>query len=433
MIKFLKLFFIFYFLTSCSLKDTTGFWSQQEKLNKVENKLRPLFKKENILSKEFNTDFSIDLDPSSLKLNLNAVLDNNDGYTEYSGNLEKISKYNFSKIDNYEQAEQELIFFGNNVIFFDNKGTIINFDHNSKLIWKTNIYSKDEKKLSPKISMSKNDNSLIVTDNLSKLYALNMKDGSVLWSKNHITPFNSQIKIFKNYFFVVDSNNVLICYSVNDGEKIWLYETEKPFVNSIKKLSIVIKDDLVVFNNSVGEITGLNLENGSLEWQISTQNIEDFSELIDFKNSDLIINDQSIYFSNNKNNFFSIDLNTGSINWKQKIDSFIKPTIVGNLVFTISEDGYFFVIEKNSGNIIRINNIFKNQKIRKKNPIYPTGFILNYKDVFISTNKGRLFIMKLDSGIVKDIIKVSNSMISRASIKNGNMYLVKDNSILKLN
>ena len=433
MIKFLKLFFIFYFLTSCSLKDTTGFWSQQEKLNKVENKLRPLFKKENILSKEFNTDFSIDLDPSSLKLNLNAVLDNNDGYTKYSGNLEKISKYNFSKIDNYEQADQELIFFGNNVIFFDNKGTIINFDHNSKLIWKTNIYSKDEKKLSPKISMSKNDNSLIVTDNLSKLYALNMKDGSVLWSKNHITPFNSQIKIFKNYFFVVDSNNVLICYSVNDGEKIWLYETEKPFVNSIKKLSIVIKDDLVVFNNSVGEITSLNLDNGSLEWQISTQNIEDFSELIDFKTSDLIINDQSIYFSNNKNNFFSIDLNTGSINWKQKIDSFIKPTIVGNLVFTISEDGYFFVIEKNSGNIIRINNIFKNQKIRKKNAIYPTGFILNYKDVFISTNKGRLLIMKLDSGIITDILKVSNSMISRASIKNGNMYLVKDNSILKLN
>ena len=433
MIKFLKLFFIFYFLTSCSLKDTTGFWSQQEKLNKVENKLRPLFKKENILSKEFNTDFSIDLDPSSLKLNLNAVLDNNDGYTKYSGNLEKISKYNFSKIDNYEQADQELIFFGNNVIFFDNKGTIINFDHNSKLIWKTNIYSKDEKKLSPKISMSKNDNSLIVTDNLSKLYALNMKDGSVLWSKNHITPFNSQIKIFKNYFFVVDSNNVLICYSVNDGEKIWLYETEKPFVNSIKKLSIVIKDDLVVFNNSVGEITSLNLDNGSLEWQISTQNIEDFSELIDFKTSDLIINDQSIYFSNNKNNFFSIDLNTGSINWKQKIDSFIKPTIIGNLVFTISEDGYFFVIEKNSGNIIRINNIFKNQKIRKKNAIYPTGFILNYKDVFISTNKGRLLIMKLDSGIITDILKVSNSMISRASIKNGNMYLVKDNSILKLN
>ncbi len=80
-----------------------------------------------------------------------------------------------------------------------------------------------------------------------------------------------------------------------------------------------------------------------------------------------------------------------------------------------------------------MNNIFKNEKIRKKRSIYPTGFILNDKDVFISTNKGRLFIMKLDTGIIKDIIKVSNSMISRPSIQNDTMYIVKDNSILKLN
>ena len=41
--------------------------------------------------------------------------------------------------------------------------------------------------------------------------------------------------------------------------------------------------------------------------------------------------------------------------------------------------------------------------------------------------------MKLDTGIIKDILKVSNNMISRASIKNDIMYIVKDNSILKLN
>ena len=170
-----------------------------------------------------------------------------------------------------------------------------------------------------------------------------------------------------------------------------------------------------------------------MEWQLSTQNTEDINELINFKTSDLVINEDSIYFSNNKNNFYSVDLNTGSVNWKQNINSFIRPAVIGNLVFTISEDGYFFVVEKNSGNIIRINNIFKNFKIRKKNKIYPTGFILNHKDVFISTNKGRLLIMKLENGNIMDILKVSNSMISRASTRNNNMYLVKDNSILKLN
>ena len=433
MTKFVKLIFILILLPSCSLKDTTGFWSEKKKLDKIENKLKPLSVKEKKISKEFNTDFFLKLDPSKIKLNKTSFYDNNDGYTKYTGQLKGISKYNFSKIDNYENVDPELIFYKDNVIFFDNNGTILNFDDNSKLIWKQNIYSKEERKLNPLISMNIINNRLIITDNLSKFYSLNMKDGSVLWSKNHKTPFNSQIKIFKEHFFTIDSNNILFCFNINDGTKVWSYKTEKPFVNSTKKLSIVIKEDLVIFNNSIGDITGLNILSGALEWQISTQDTESFSELIDFKTSDLVINERSIFFSNNKNNFYSVDFATGSINWRQKIDSYIKPTVIDNLIFTVSEDGYFFVIEKKSGNIIRINDIFKNFKKSKRKTIYPTGFILNHKEVFISTSKGKLFTMSLEKGNIINIIKVDNNKISRPWIKNDNMYLIKDNSILKLN
>ena len=433
MTKLVKFILILILLPSCSLNDATGFWSQKKKLKSVENKLIPLSKKEKIISKEFNINFLLKLDPSKIRINEESFYDNNDGYTKYTGQLKGISKYNFSKIKNYENVEPELIFYKNNVIFFDNKGTILNFDHNSNLIWKQNIYSKEEKKLNPLLSINMINDKLIIVDNLSKLYSLDVKDGSILWSKNHKTPFNSQIKIFKKHFFTIDSNNTFICYSIKNGREIWSYETEKPFVNSTKKLSIIIKDDLVIFNNSIGDITGLNIQSGALEWQISTQDTESFIELIDFKTSDLVVNEDSIFFSNNKNNFYSVDFATGSINWKQKVDSFIKPTIIGNLIFTISEDGYFFIIEKKNGNIIRINNIFKNFKKSKKNTIYPTGFILNHKEVFISTSKGKLFTMNLENGNINNIIKVDNNKISRPWIKNNNMYLIKDNSILKLN
>ena len=213
MTKFLKLTFILFLLSGCSIKDATGFWSQKKELDKVKNQLEPLFIEKKILSKEFNSQFSLILDSLSIKPNNYSYLDNNNGYQEYNGKLEKISKYSFSKIDNYEKHEPELVFFENNIIFFDNKGTILSFDHNSKLIWKTNIYSKDDKKLNPQISMKKNNDKLIITDNLSKFYALNIKDGKIIWSKNHKTPFNSQIKIFNSYFFVVDSNNICMFMS----------------------------------------------------------------------------------------------------------------------------------------------------------------------------------------------------------------------------
>ena len=71
--------------------------------------------------------------------------------------------------------------------------------------------------------------------------------------------------------------------------------------------------------------------------------------------SDLVLKNDDLIFSNNKNEFYSIDIKNGSINWVTNIDSILTPIIMGNLIFTISEDGFFYVIEKNNGNILKIN------------------------------------------------------------------------------
>ena len=45
------------------------------------------------------------------------------------------------------------------------------------------------------------------------------------------------------------------CFSANDGKLLWKHQTEKSFINSSKKLSILVKDQLVIFSNSLGDIT----------------------------------------------------------------------------------------------------------------------------------------------------------------------------------
>ena len=93
---------------------------------------------------------------------------------------------------------------------------------------------------------------------------------------------------------------------------------------------------MVIFNNSLGDITAVNIESGALEWQISTHNSDDLNEIISLKTSNLIIDENKIFFSNNKNVFYSLDLNTGNINWKQNISSSVKPAVIGDFLFTIS-------------------------------------------------------------------------------------------------
>ena len=191
-------------------------------------------------------------------------LNNNDGYLSFNNKLEKITKYNFSKIKNYSLFDPNLIFYNENVIFFDDKGTILNFDKNSKLVWKLNDYNKEDKKSGPLITFANSKNILIAADNLAKTYAININNGKILWSKKNKTSFNSEIKIYDKNFFVVDTSNNLHSFSTKNGKKNWSYITEKSFVNSFKKLSIVIKKNIIVFNNSLGDITALDLSDGSL-------------------------------------------------------------------------------------------------------------------------------------------------------------------------
>ena len=71
---------------------------------------------------------------------------------------------------------------------------------------------KIRKKLDPILQFANNNQFLIVADNLTKYYKLNLDTGDIIWSKKNLAPFNSQIKIYKDRFFVVDFTNTLRCF-----------------------------------------------------------------------------------------------------------------------------------------------------------------------------------------------------------------------------
>ena len=173
--------------------------------------------------------------------------DNNNGRINYSGNLRNISKFKFSKIEKFFQYDPEVSFNNNNIIFFDNKGSILKFDNQSNLIWKKNYYSKSEKKLNPILHIANNENNLIVADNVAKIYMLDVRNGNLVWSKNNLAPINSQIKIYKDKFFIIDFSNTLRCLSLKSGQELWSIQTENSLIRSRKKLSMIIVDKNIYF------------------------------------------------------------------------------------------------------------------------------------------------------------------------------------------
>ena len=428
-------FIIFLFITNCSLDTKSGIWSQSKDIvSENKNKKEKLFKKAEIYEEEFNTDLKIRLKGDLEKKNSNKNLLNNTGIVKFNGQLKKISKYKFSKIDKFYQYQPELLITKENtLIFFNDKGTVLNFAKNNKLVWKNNVYSKFEKKQKPILYFASNDKILIVTDNLARYYAINVDTGKTIWSKSNIAPFNSQVKIFKDKFFAIDFENVLRCFSIKDGNEIWNFKTEKSFIKSQQKLSFIINNNKIVFINTLGDLTSVDIETGNLVWQTPTQSSTIIENYFSLKNSDLISANNLIFFSNNRNEFFAVDENNGGINWIQNLNSNLRPTFVDGLVFTVTLEGYLVAIDSRNGNIVRMTNVLSIINNYKKKNIKPEGFIISNDKIFLSLNNGRLVVIETLTGKPSDVVKIDSQKISRPYILNNEMFIVRDNAIIKLN
>ena len=53
--------------------------------------------------------------------------------------------------------------------------------------------------------------------------------------------------------------------------------------------------------------------------------------------------------------------------------------------------------------------------------------------IYLSTNNGRLLVIDINSGKVKSTLKIDSKKISRPTIVNKNLFVITDDSIIKLN
>jgi len=266
----IKLLLIFILIFSACSSDIKKKIIKNEKKQQKEQ----IIKKNNeqklqILTKNFNTNIEIKLENIPDK-KLFTELHNNYGRQEFTFISDNYLKNKLKKIKNFSNFEPKIVFDKEGLIFFEKKGTLIKYDYLKKVIWKENHYSKQEKKSNLLINFGNDKNTLIVTDSLAKYYRIDLATGKLLWSKINSSPFNSQIKIFKDKFYAIDFENAIHCFSLKNGEKIWSYQTENFFIKSKKKLSIIIDNQKVIFNNSIGDITALDANDGVLIWQTPT-------------------------------------------------------------------------------------------------------------------------------------------------------------------
>ena len=124
---------------------------------------------------------------------------------------------------------------------------------------------------------------------------------------------------------------------------------------------------------------------------------------------------------------------SGAINWKQDLSSELRPAIIGDYLITISDNGLLVVMDKETGQIIRINDLFKNIKEKRKKNYQPIGFLVGKRNIYVSTKNGRILVVNFKDGKIEKTLKLDNNKLQRPVYLNKSLYIAKDNSIIRLN
>ena len=439
--KNLIFFLVFILLVNCSFDNKTGIWSGEEKekrriteLEKEQNQIIDIvnvYSSESIYSKEESLTKNISI--SNPKKNLSWKM-HGLNHQNFLGNIylsgidniflkKKIGKNKFSK----SEIISSPLVFEDNIIFSDDKGTIFNINQNGEINWKKNIYKKIYKKINKNLVFSIYQNNIYIADNIGFIYSIDLDDGKLVWIKNHGIPIKSNIKIYKNKIFLINQDNRIFCLNTKNGSKIWDIRSAPSFIKLQNFLSTAIskQGDIVTINSS-GDLLKVNANDGRVIWTLSTLESTLAHATDFFKSSEIVIVDENILFSS-KLSFFSYNLNTGQINWKQEVSSIGAPIVDGKNIFILTKNGYFVIIDKDTGKIISSANILKILK-KQKQSTRITGFIMGSGKIYSVTSNGYLIVSSPVSGKVEYFRKIGDPVISSPIINNGKLYILTKNS-----
>ena len=439
--RIFTIFLIFFFLSNCSFDNKTGIWSSEKdekrRVSDIEKQQKSildtvkLYSSENKYTKEIRVKKKINL--TEAKKNTDWKMSGRN-LQNFLGNIylqeakdiflkKKIGKNKFPLSKNLVSP----IISKNNIIFSDDRGNIFSINKMGKIIWKKNIYKKLYKKISKKLSFAAYKDSVFVSDNIGFVYKLDIRDGKIIWIKNHGIPIKSDIKLFEEKIYLINQDNRLLCLNTNDGSLVWNSRSIKSFIKSQHMLSLAIskKKDLVILNSS-GDLIKSKSNTGQIYWTLSTLGSLYAHDADFFRSSKIVLIDNEIIFSTDASTF-SFNLTNGQLNWEIDVGSTNTPIINENNIFVVTNNGYFLNLERKTGNIIWSTNILKILKKKKQNTSV-TGFVLGSGKIYATTKNGYLIISSADFGKVESFKKIGDPIYAPPIIYDGSLFILTQNS-----
>ena len=333
------------------------------------------------------------------------------------------------------KTQNNILFSNGNLILSDQKGNLIIFSvKENKIFRKYNFYKKRFKDIKKNLNLVIENNIIYISDNIGFFYAYDYLTDKLVWAKNYKIPFRSNLKISINKLISSNQNNDLIILDKSTGNLIKTIPSESTSINSSFINNISLSTENIFYLNTYGSLYSIHKDNLRLNWFVNLNKSLDLNINNLFEGNKIVNYKNKIFISSNQN-FYIIDAKTGVILSKKNFSLKLKPIVINNYIFLITNNDLLIAMNLENNKILYSYDLSKkiSDFINLKGNLDVKNFMFINNKLFIFLKEPYIISSSLN-GEIEDMIKLSTKVNSSPIfVDKSLLYLDRNNRLLIFN
>ncbi len=243
---------------------------------------------------------------------------------------------------------------GSRVYTMDADAVVAAYDAgNGRAIWRADIEPPEEDDGNWGGGLAVDGGVVFAATGFAQVVALAADSGQEIWRTSVSGPMRAAPTAFNGRVFAVTKDNQLFALDAKDGEVLWSHTGIEETAGLIGSASPAVDGNIVVVPYSSGEIFALRVENGRQLWAenlAAIRRADAVSALADIRGRP-VIDRGRVYAISHSGRMVAIDLPTGRRIWEAQLGGVNQPWIAGDFVFVLTSDASVAAVTARDGRI----------------------------------------------------------------------------------
>lgn len=278
---------------------------------------------------------------------------------------------------------------------------------------------------------------VFVSSGYRVMTAFDANTGAELWRTPVDLPIHGAPTVAGQRVYVVDVDNQLIAFNVENGRQDWSYRGITEPARIMRASSPAVSGGTVVAPFSSGQIVALQVTNGQPVWEqvlSRTSRTSALSELRDIAGRPVVSRGQ-VYAISQSGVLQVMDLRSGQPKWTLPIVGVNQPLPVGDVVYVVSQAGELTVVNRETGQVYWTRDLNEG-RVRKeggflgfgKHTVRPvwSGPILASNRLVLVNSDGEAVAFDPKTGAQTGSLKLGSAAYIAPAAYNGALYVLTD-------